>query len=88
MGKRPQSPNEVCDSAVESLRRWEGYVRDARQQTNDPARITELVRNAARAGSETRASAEAVQRMEQTTSYEMNVSGYLRYLDKTDKPLG
>jgi glyoxylase-like metal-dependent hydrolase (beta-lactamase superfamily II) len=86
-GTRPQSPNEVCDSAVESLRRWEGYVRDARRQTNDPTRITELVRNAARAGSETHASAEAVQRMEQTTSYEMNVSGYLRYLDKTDKPL-
>jgi glyoxylase-like metal-dependent hydrolase (beta-lactamase superfamily II) len=84
-GERPMISDEACDAAIESLRRWESFVRDARRQSDDLEVITEFVRNAARAGAETQVSEEGVQRMEQTTSYEMNVSGYMRYLEKREK---
>jgi glyoxylase-like metal-dependent hydrolase (beta-lactamase superfamily II) len=81
-GARPLSPDEACDAAIESLRRWEEFVRDAREQAAQLDAITELVAKAARERAETQISAADIERMEQTTSYRMNVSGYIRYLEK------
>ena len=84
-GARPMSPDEACDAAIESLRRWEEYVRAARRSSDDLDAITKLVTESARASAETEISPEDVERMEQTTSYRMNVSGYMRYLDKKER---
>jgi glyoxylase-like metal-dependent hydrolase (beta-lactamase superfamily II) len=84
-GVRPLSPDEACDAAIDSLQRWEEFVRDARGQADDLGAITELVARAARASAEGQISADDVERMEQTTSYSMNVSGYLRYFEKRER---
>ena len=76
------TPDQVCDAAVESLRQWEEFVVEARRITRDLDEVSHLVKQAARGGAEVRISPAGVERMEDTTSYHMNVSGYMRYLDK------
>lgn len=83
-GERPQSPDEACDSAVEALRRWEALVREARSRGGDLEVITEFVQRGVRGNAETQVSPDDIERMEETTSYHMNVSGYVRYLDKIE----
>jgi glyoxylase-like metal-dependent hydrolase (beta-lactamase superfamily II) len=84
-GEQPMSSDEVCDGAIESLRKWEGLVREARRRHGDDLdSITERVKAAARDSAEMQVSPEGVDRLEQTTSYRMNVSGYVRYLQKIE----
>ncbi len=81
-GANTTSVAETCDRAIASIRQWEDWVGKARAETGDldeaTARVRQLVREALEGG----VSDEMVNRIEQTTSYRMNVSGYARYLDK------
>lgn len=81
-GKSPLGVEETCDAAIASLRQWEEWVKAGRASSSDIDSITEAVREKARAAFEGQISNEAVDKMEQTTSYRMNTSGYVRYLDK------
>jgi hypothetical protein len=47
--------------------------------------VTKAVKDRVRDADEGRLAPEDTERMEQTTSYSMNVSGYMRYLDKTER---
>jgi glyoxylase-like metal-dependent hydrolase (beta-lactamase superfamily II) len=76
--------SDACDAAISSLRRWEEWVRAGRSRSTDPTAVTAFVQEHARSELEDRLSAADVARMEETTSYQMNVSGYMRYLDKHD----
>ncbi|MGH2729169.1 MAG: MBL fold metallo-hydrolase [Actinomycetota bacterium] len=76
--------DETCNQAIDALRQWESWVRAARARTKDLDEATALVRAAARKELERGLAPEDVDRMEQTTSYRMNVSGYMRYLDKSE----
>jgi glyoxylase-like metal-dependent hydrolase (beta-lactamase superfamily II) len=75
---------ETCDQAISALQHWESWVKEARTQTKDLDEATAIVRAAARKELEHGLAPEDVDRMERTTSYRMNVSGYMRYLDKTE----
>jgi glyoxylase-like metal-dependent hydrolase (beta-lactamase superfamily II) len=79
-----RSVRELCDDAVEALRKWADWVRAARSASADLDEVTEMVRKQAAEHMEGRASPEAIDRLEQTTSYRMNVSGYMRYIDKNE----
>jgi glyoxylase-like metal-dependent hydrolase (beta-lactamase superfamily II) len=81
-GKSPLDVEETCTAAIASLRQWEEWVRAGREASTDLDTITEVVKEKARAAFEGQISDEAVDRMEQTTSYRMNTSGYVRYLEK------
>lgn len=81
-GKSPLDVEETCDSAIASLRRWEEWAKAGRDSSRDLDAITEVVRAKARAALEGQVTTEALDRMEHTTSYRMNTSGYVRYLDK------
>lgn len=74
--------SELCDQSTAALRRWAGWVRDARATTDDLDDATAIVRKHAAEDMETRLEPAAIERMELTTSYRMNVSGYMRYFDK------
>jgi glyoxylase-like metal-dependent hydrolase (beta-lactamase superfamily II) len=75
---------ETCDQAISALQQWESWVKEARTQTKDLDEATAIVRAAARKELERGLAPDDVDRMEQTTSYRMNVSGYMRYLDKSE----
>ena len=84
-GDEVKSISDTCAEAVASLEQWAGWVRAARGETDDLDGATEHVRDQARAHLEERLSSDQVARMEQTTSYRMNVSGYMRYFDKLER---
>jgi glyoxylase-like metal-dependent hydrolase (beta-lactamase superfamily II) len=84
MGRAPLSVDEACDAAISSLRRWEEWVRAARRSSSDLNEVARLVRDSARSALEGRLAPEDIARMEQTTSYRMNVAGYMRYIDKSE----
>jgi glyoxylase-like metal-dependent hydrolase (beta-lactamase superfamily II) len=81
-GERPLDVNEACDEAADALRTWHAWVSDARTRTRDIDEVTEYVRAEAHEALEGRIDPADLERMEQTTSYRMNASGYMRYLDK------
>jgi glyoxylase-like metal-dependent hydrolase (beta-lactamase superfamily II) len=81
-GKSAVSVAEMCDRAIESIRTWEAWVEEARAESGDLDQVTELVKSKARKILEEGLDDDLVDRMEQTTSYRMNVSGWARYLDK------
>ena len=83
-GERATSVDELCDESIAALSRWADWVREARTTTSDLDETTAIVRAHAARDMETRLSPEAIERMELTTSYRMNVSGYMRYLDKNE----
>jgi glyoxylase-like metal-dependent hydrolase (beta-lactamase superfamily II) len=83
-GRDPLDIDGACDAAITSLRKWEEWVRDARTDSTDPDEVTAQVRRRARSDMESAVAPEDAARMEQTTSYRMNVSGYLRYIDKSE----
>jgi glyoxylase-like metal-dependent hydrolase (beta-lactamase superfamily II) len=74
----------ACDAAIDSLQTWAKLIREARVESRDPSVVTKSVRDAIRHAQEERLAPEDLDRMEQTTSYSMNVAGYLRYFDKTE----
>jgi glyoxylase-like metal-dependent hydrolase (beta-lactamase superfamily II) len=83
-GANVKDVDSTCDEAAAALRRWDGWVRSARHQSTDLDEVTRIVRAEARAAMEGDLSRELVERMENTTSYRMNVWGYMRYLDKSE----
>ncbi len=84
-GKRAMGSDDFCSAAVSSLRRWAEWVEEARAEADDLDEATELVARQAGAALESELPADEVQRMENTTSYRMNTSGYLRYFDKASQ---
>jgi glyoxylase-like metal-dependent hydrolase (beta-lactamase superfamily II) len=81
---RVDDVDEACDAAIEALRTWESWVLAAREKTRDLDEVTSEVRVAVQRSYGERLSDGDVDRMEQTTSYRMNTSGYMRYLDKKE----
>ncbi len=77
-----ENPAETCEAAVDALVEWAGWVRTARDRTQELDAATDLVRREAAAAYADRLDEDAVARLEQTTSYRMNTWGYMRYLDK------
>ncbi len=78
--------DEVFDTAIDDLRRWESWVAEARTETVELDEVTSLVRGHAKEDMEGRLTPEQIDRLEQTTSYRMNVMGFMRYLDKKNPP--
>jgi glyoxylase-like metal-dependent hydrolase (beta-lactamase superfamily II) len=85
-GPAEDDPAAICDAGIEALERWAGWVRDARAETGAMDEVTEKVRAADRRYAEGHLNDSDVDRLEQTTSYSMNVWGYMRYMDKNEKP--
>ncbi|MFN2488972.1 MAG: MBL fold metallo-hydrolase [Actinomycetota bacterium] len=85
-GVRPMGVGDACDRAVEALRRWCVWVSDARARTEDLDEAATEVERLDRAARDGSLSDEAIERLEQTTSYRMNTWGYMRYLDKLERP--
>ncbi len=84
---RPGSPTtveQVCEEAAEALLKWASWVKDGRTQARDPRDVVELVVERVREDLEGRVSDQDVERLESTTSYSMNTSGYMRYFDKLE----
>ncbi|MEA2433235.1 MAG: hypothetical protein QOG54_692 [Actinomycetota bacterium] len=83
-GPADGSIDELSDSAIESLRRWAEWVREARAQGLDLEGAAKAVRERARSEFERTLDEDSIARLEQTTSYSMNTAGYMRYLDKNE----
>jgi glyoxylase-like metal-dependent hydrolase (beta-lactamase superfamily II) len=81
-GANVKSIAETCEEAIAALDRWAEWVRAARTETDDLDAATAIVQDKARSALEDTLPPDGVERMEQTTSYRMNTSGYLRYFDK------
>lgn len=85
-GHPARDVDEMCDAAIDALRRWAQWVASARASTRDLSRAASLVRDQARAELERVIPADQIARLEQTTSYWMNTWGYMRYFDKKEEP--
>ena len=74
----------TCVAAIEALNQWAEWVRLAREKTSEMDEVVEMVRNEVRGALERRLDQTAVDRLEQTTSYQMNTWGYMRHFDKAE----
>lgn len=74
--------DQTCERAGEALRTWAGWVDDARRDGRSVDDVSADVARRARADMEASLAPETVDRLEDTTSYRMNVWGYMRYFDK------
>lgn len=83
-GIDPTSVEETCDRAIDALERWASWIRETRSVTKDIDEVTAAVKQKVEDDLKDRLSSEAVDRMEQTTSYRMNTWGYMRYFDKQE----
>jgi len=81
-GTNTVSPQAVCNEAIEALRTWGTWIEEARAQKTELDEVTRLVTERSRKDMGERVTEDAVERMDQTTSYSMNTSGYMRYFDK------
>lgn len=84
-GERTMTVDEFCDSAIAAFRQWAEWVKEARTQTRELDEAAEIVTKLARSELEARLSEEEITRMDNTTSYQMNTSGYMRYFDKAEQ---
>ncbi|MFN2594641.1 MAG: MBL fold metallo-hydrolase [Actinomycetota bacterium] len=84
-GPRPTTVADVCDRSVEALILWARWVEDARSSTRELDEVAKRVEADARAEMQGRVDDDAIERMEQTTSFWMNAWGYMRYFDKQEK---
>lgn len=75
---------KICEEGIEALEKWAEWVRGARETTRDLDEVAAIVTKDARKDAEARLDNDAVAKMEQTTSYWMNVWGYMRYMDKNE----
>ena len=75
---------EAFSASAEALQRWGGWVEEERRASRDLDEVTAGVVARDRAHLGATLSEEDVTRMEHTTSYRMNVSGYMRYFDKRE----
>lgn len=76
--------DDTCDEAIEALERWARFVADARSSTMDLDAAAAIVKEAVEEDLPDALPPDAVERMEQTTSYRMNTWGYMRYMDKKE----
>ena len=76
--------DSACREASDVLERWASWVTKGRESSSDIDEVTAIVRELARADQEGRLDEADAERLEMTTSYRMNVSGYMRYLDKKE----
>ena len=81
-GARVKSVDGLCDEAIDALRTWDAWVTEARHGSEELDEVAAAVQERARRALEGSLDQESVRRMEQTTSYRMNTSGYMRYQDK------
>jgi len=81
-GVNSARPQEVCDEAIDALRTWASWIEEVRTQTADLDEASRLVTERSRADMGKQVGDDAIERMDQTTSYWMNTSGYMRYFDK------
>lgn len=81
-GRSDLAVEEALEAAGDSLLRWGGWVADERERTTDLEEVTAAVVARDRAELGGSLSEDDVTRMEHTTSYRMNVWGYMRYFDK------
>jgi glyoxylase-like metal-dependent hydrolase (beta-lactamase superfamily II) len=81
-GMNPASPQAVCIEAIDALRTWGAWIEEVRAQTTDLDEVTRLITERSRKAMGEKVTEEAIERMDQTTSYSMNTSGYMRYFDK------
>lgn len=77
--------DEACMQAADALNQWATWVKAARESSLELDDVTAAVQEEDRRELAGRLDEEAAVRMEMTTSYRMNVSGYMRYLDKKEK---
>jgi glyoxylase-like metal-dependent hydrolase (beta-lactamase superfamily II) len=84
-GMNPASPQAVCSEAIEALHTWETWIEEARAQTTELDEVTRLITERSRKAMGEKVTDDAIERMDQTTSYAMNTSGYMRYFDKRTK---
>jgi glyoxylase-like metal-dependent hydrolase (beta-lactamase superfamily II) len=84
-GTNPSPPQAVCNEAIEALRTWANWIEEARMQTTELDEVTRLITERSRSAMGERVTEDAIKRMDQTTSYAMNTSGYMRYFDKKAK---
>ncbi|MBA2273929.1 MAG: MBL fold metallo-hydrolase [Actinobacteria bacterium] len=83
-GTNPATPPEACDEAIESLSRWDEWVRAGLKRSREPEAVTRFVVERSREALESSLGPREVDRLELTTSYSMNVSGYLRAIAKAE----
>ena len=83
-GVRKIDVGALCDESIAALRRWDEWVTEARSGSDELSDVARIVKDRARESMEGGLDPELVERMEQTTSYQMNTSGYMRYQDKRD----
>ena len=81
-GANPVSVEEACDEAARELKRWEGWVRAGRVESEELDDVAKFVTDLSRAAMSDDIGEGQIERMEQTTSTWMNTWGYMRYLDK------
>ena len=84
-GAQELSPPEMCERAIEALRRWTDWVRSARGETSEVEDAAGAVERAARADLEGGLSPAQVARLEKTTTYRMNTWGLMRFLNRTEQ---
>jgi glyoxylase-like metal-dependent hydrolase (beta-lactamase superfamily II) len=84
-GSQDRDVDELCEEAAQALVQWGAWVREARSRSEDSDEVTQLVKDKAQRVLEESLTEEQAARLEQTTSYAMNVSGYVRYFDKLAK---
>lgn len=81
-GSNPATPAEACAEAIESLSQWDAWVREGLKQSSEPEAVTRFVVERSREALESSLAPHEVDRLELTTSYSMNVSGYMRAIGK------
>lgn len=83
-GPADSTVDEACMQAADALNQWATWVERGRASTRDLDEVTALVQAEDRRELAGRLDEEGATRMEMTTSYRMNVSGYMRYFDKKE----
>lgn len=84
-GPSAGSVDESCALAADALNQWAAWVERARSVSRNLDEVTVTVQEEDRRELADRLDEQAAIRMEMTTSYRMNVSGYMRYFDKKEK---
>lgn len=84
--KDREDPGAACEAAVDALVQWAGWVRAAREETDELDGAAEHVRGSVAAAYAGELDEASLARLEQTTSYRMNTWGYMRYMDRLAAP--
>lgn len=83
-GAGAMTVDAACTQAIDALMTWARWVQEARATTRDLDEVAKRVESNARTAMEGALDDDAVERMEQTTSFWMNTWGYMRYMDKQE----